>query len=112
VETGLVAKAKRRMRDLGEGWEEVERLAFRGAGDATRGAYMAAETIWRDPENRTESQHVDALQKLAALGVPQEQLWADAGYTPEQIKRFLEMRPAPALAPTSPAAALAEPVMV
>ena len=90
---------------------DVRRLAFRAAGDATRGAYMAAETIWRDPENRTESQHVDALQKLAAIGIPQEQLWADAGYSPQQIKRFLEMRGGTAPAPETPPAPAVEPTM-
>lgn len=106
VETGLVAKAKRRMRDFGEAWEEVMRLAFRAAGDMARGRYAEAGTIWRDPENRTESQHVDALVKLRALNVPNEQLWADVGYSPEEIERFKKLRPA-AGAP-EPAAVAAE----
>jgi hypothetical protein len=92
AETGLVAKAKRRIRDFGEGWEEIERLAFMATGDVKRGSYVAAETIWRDPEYRTESEHVDALVKLASIGVPEEQLWKDAGYTPTQIQGFVEMR--------------------
>jgi hypothetical protein len=92
TETGLVAKARRRMRDFGEAWEEVERLAFRAAGDASRGAYTEAETVWHDPESRTEAEHVDALVKLSSIGVPQEQLWEDAGYTPTQIERFATMR--------------------
>ncbi|HEX5451284.1 MAG TPA: phage portal protein, partial [Candidatus Limnocylindrales bacterium] len=92
AETGLVAKAKRRQRDMGEGWEEVERLAFRAMGDERRASIVDAETIWRDPETRTEAEHVDALVKLGTLNVPEEQLWADAGYSPQQIERFLEMR--------------------
>jgi hypothetical protein len=88
TETGLVAKARRRHRDLGEAWEEIIRLGFRAAGDAKRGAITTIETDWRDPETRTESEHVDALVKLASLGVPNTQLWADAGYTPEQIRAF------------------------
>lgn len=92
AETGLVAKAKRRQRDIGEGWEEVERLGFRAMGDERRASMIDAETIWRDPETRTESEHVDALVKLASIGVPEEQLWSDAGYTPQQIEAFLVMR--------------------
>jgi hypothetical protein len=95
TETGLVAKARRRLRDFGEAWEEVERLAFRVAGDRSRGSYTEAETVWRDPESRTEAEHVDALTKLRSIGVPDEQLWEDAGYTPTQIARFEELRDTP-----------------
>lgn len=90
TETGLIAKAKSRMRHFGEGWEEVIRLAF-SVTDDPRAAAASAETIWRDPESRTEGEHVDALLKKLALGVPLQQLWADAGYSPSQIDRFLVM---------------------
>lgn len=92
TETGLVAKAKDRQVEFGEAWEEVMRLAFLARRDDVGARYVAAETIWADAEVKTESEHIDALTKLATLGVPQEQLWADAGYTPEQIARFREAR--------------------
>jgi hypothetical protein len=91
AETGLVAKASRKMVSFGEGWEEVIRLAFRVAGDS-RAEIMKSETIWKDPESRSESEHIDAVLKKKALNVPDEQLWEDAGYTPVQIERFREMR--------------------
>lgn len=100
VESGLVAKARRRQRDYGEGWEDIMRLAFRAVGKAAQGRFTEAETNWADPENRTESQHIDALTKLRALNVPDQQLWADAGYTPQQISRFQTMTaPRPAAEP-------------
>jgi hypothetical protein len=34
---------------------------------------------------------VDSLVKKLAIGVPKEQLWADAGYSPQQIGRFKAM---------------------
>lgn len=92
AETGLVAKAYRRMRHFGEAWEEVIRLAFTVEGDLERGAFWAAETIWRDPESRSEGEHIDAVLKKQALGVPVEQLWSDAGYSPQQIARFKEIQ--------------------
>ncbi len=105
TETGLVAKAKRDMRDLGEGWEEVMRLSFAAMGDKKRAAFSGGETIWADPEYRSEAEHVDALVKLGSIGVPDEQLWADAGYTPQQIEQFKAMRAArAAAAPDDPAA--------
>lgn len=90
-ETGLVAKARRKHRHLGEGWEEIERLAFKALGDS-RAEILDSETIWANPESLTEAQHVDALMKLRTIGVPDEQLWEDAGYTPTQIARFKQMR--------------------
>jgi hypothetical protein len=91
AEAGLIAKTKERMLHFGEAWEEVMRLCFKVLGDARSEAY-SAETIWKDPENRTESQHMDALLKLQMIGVPRDQLLSDAGYTPQQIARFADMR--------------------
>lgn len=90
TETGLIAKTKSRMRHTGEGWEEVMRLAFKAMSDEKRATYYRAETIWADPESRTEAEHVDALVKLRSLNVPLRQLWEDAGYSQEQIDRMTQ----------------------
>lgn len=92
AETGLVAKVRERQFHLGEGWEEVMRLAGHLDGIDKLAAAEACETIWGDPESRTESEHVDAVTKKAAVGVPMQQLWEDLGYSPAQIARFKEMR--------------------
>jgi hypothetical protein len=92
AETGLVSKVKRKMRFFGESWEEVMRLAFMfGNDEAKAKAAQSAETIWRDPESRTESQHVDATIKLSALGIPSEILWERAGFTPQEIVRIKQL---------------------
>jgi hypothetical protein len=104
-EAGLTFKAKRKQRYWGESWEEVIRLGFLQVGDRARASVAESETIWRDPERKTESELVDALVKLQSMGVPQEQLWSDAGYSPTQIARFLEMRSRePQVPVTTPAA--------
>lgn len=90
AETGLIAKVKARQRGFEESWEDVIRLTFAAQGDP-RADVDDAETAWRDPESRTESEHVDALTKLRALEVPLQQLWEDAGYSPQQISRFRAM---------------------
>ncbi len=90
AETGLVAKVRDRFVTFGESWEEVMRLAFQVEGNAKAEAF-GAETIWADPESRTESEHVDAVMKKKTLGVPTLQLWEDLGYTIEQIGRFKAM---------------------
>jgi hypothetical protein len=92
AETGLVAKTRRKMRHFGEGWEEVMRLAFLALGNTSRSEEESSETIWGDPESRTESQHVDSVTKKATLGVPWRQLMEDLGYSPQQIDRMEAMR--------------------
>lgn len=91
AETGLVAKVKSRQRPLGEGHEEVIRLAFAAVGDP-RSRVINSEVKWGDAETRSRAQHVDALLKLKTLEVPLPQLWEDYGYSPTQIARFREMR--------------------
>jgi hypothetical protein len=108
TETGLVAKVRRRQGDFGESWEECIGLAFAAAGDAKRAGIEDKEAVWKDPEVRTEAQHVDALLKLKALGIPLEQLWEDAGYSPQLIQKWKDAAAAAAAAggmPVDPSAA-------
>ena len=96
AETGLVAKTKRKFRYFGESYEEVMRLAFAMVGDP-RSEVVDAETVWADPESRTDSEHTDSLVKKKTLDVPWQQLMEDAGYTPPQIARMRAMRAQDAL---------------
>ncbi|MEU5957568.1 phage portal protein [Streptomyces sp. NPDC047525] len=91
AEAGLVAKVRERMLHFGEAWERVIRLCFAVKNDKRRDAFEM-ETRWRDPEYRTEAQHIDALLKLKQLDVPLEFLWFEAGFTSAQISDFREMR--------------------
>jgi len=91
AEAGLVAKAREKQVHFGEGLEEAVRLAFLAQGDE-RGLRRDAETIWGDPESRTEGEHIDALLKQATLGVPLEFLWEKAGYSPQEIRRIHALR--------------------
>lgn len=91
AETSLVAKVKRKMRPLGEAWEEIMRIAGKIDNLPELAAAESMETIWGDAETRTESEHIDALTKKIALQVPFEQLQEDAGYSPQQIARFPAM---------------------
>lgn len=92
AETGLVKKTMGKQINWGASWEELMRLAGMIANNTTLAEATSMETIWADPETRTESEHIDALQKKQALNVPDEQLWEEAGYTPEQVARFPKMR--------------------
>jgi hypothetical protein len=90
AETGLVAKVKRKQIDFSDSWEEAMRLAL-GLADKTEPAEaLGAETIWRDPEYRSEGEQVDAAIKLRGLGIPDEALWERIGATPQQVKEWRE----------------------
>jgi hypothetical protein len=90
AEAGLSSKIKGKKTSFGEGLEEAVRLAF-GFMEDDRADDMSAQIAWGQSEARSETQFVDALVKKLALGVPKEQLWADAGYSPQQIQRFKSM---------------------
>jgi len=76
-------------------------------------ADVEGEVVWRDWETRSQGQLVDALVKLATIGVPREVLWERAGASPQEIDRWRDMAareaaaapPAPAPAPAPPAPA-------
>jgi len=87
-ESGLVSKVRQRMRSWAEGYEETMRLARRAAGlDASSAAAM--ETIWRNPEFRTEAELTDAVVKRVQAGISSlRQGREDVGYTQTQIERM------------------------
>jgi hypothetical protein len=90
AETGLVAKCRRRSRHIGEAYEDVMRCAFTLTGSPAA-TDTSAEVIWADMETRSEGQRVDALVKMATLGVPREVLWQKWGATPQEIDQWNAM---------------------
>ncbi|MFC8925538.1 phage portal protein [Streptomyces albidoflavus] len=90
TESGLVSKVRQRQRPLGEGMEEIARLALRASGD-TRDLERL-EVIWHNPEFRTEGELVDALVKMSTLGVPQEALWERWGASQTEIAQWSRLR--------------------
>jgi hypothetical protein len=89
AESGLVSKVRQRQRSYGEGLERVVSLARRAQG--LGGPAETIETIWRNPEFRTEGELVDALVKMSTIGVPHEALWERWGATPLEIGRWKAM---------------------
>jgi len=87
-ESGLVSKVRQRMRSWAEGYEETMRLARRAAGLGAESG-TAMETIWRNPEFRTEAELTDAVVKRVAAGISSmRQGREDVGYTQTQIARM------------------------
>lgn len=97
-ESGHIAKVRQRMRGFGEALEDVMRLARRAAGAEGDDAQM--ETIWRDPEYRTEGERVQALQVMSTLGVPEEALWERWGASPVERERWRKLNAERGVDPT------------
>jgi hypothetical protein len=89
-EARLVRKIGRAQLHLGEGWEEVMRVALRARRDA-RAELRTAETIWQDTETRNEATRTDAVVKLHTQGIIDDELaWEMLGLSPAQIERIQE----------------------
>jgi hypothetical protein len=83
AESGLVAKVRQRSRSFEEGFEETMRLACVAVG---RELPDSIETIWRNPEFRTEGETTDAAIKRVQAGLADiRQGREDVGYSATQI---------------------------
>jgi len=87
-ESGLVSKVRQRMRPFGEAAEETMRLARTAAGLSTPGGERM-ETIWSDPQYRTDAERTDAaIKRYQSSVVPLRQTREDLGYTDTQIGKM------------------------
>ena len=91
-EASLVSVVRKKMRTFGGAWEDVMKLALMAANGDLSKQEEQLECQWRNPENRTESELVDAAIKRSGIGIPDAQLWEDLGYSEAQIKRMKKMR--------------------
>lgn len=89
-ESGLISKVKQRRRPIAEAFEEAMRIARRAA-NLPDNADARMETIFSNPEFRTEGELADAtVKKLGARIITLRQAREDLGYTATQITRMEE----------------------
>lgn len=97
AETGLVSKVADGQVELGESWEQVNRVAGMYSG---RDVPEDSEVLWKDPESRTLAELSSAATQLQAVGVPWRQIMRVLGYSPPEIDRMEAERAADALIAT------------
>lgn len=93
AETGLVHKVREMQLFLGQGVRGIfQRYALvrgnKGAADTARFGVVE----WKDAENHSEAQLVDALQKLSAIGFPFPWLAERYGLSQTELERVMAMR--------------------
>jgi hypothetical protein len=94
---GTRVRVRSKQTHLGEGHEETMRLAFRAKNDQ-RASAVEAETVWKNPETRSEAELGDAMVKLRSVGWSFEKLAEEFGYSPEEIKQMIAERGLPVCA--------------
>lgn len=88
ADAGLISKARRHHRDLGESWEDVDRLMLKVKNPQDpRANDHSAETIWKDPEFRSLAERADAAVKLKDTLAPKVIMQYVLGMTPQEIAR-------------------------
>lgn len=88
AETGLVAKVGGKQRSAEPGILTGLSCACEIEGVALPDT---AQVDWMPSESRAEAEFADSLIKKLSLGVPPQQLWTEAGYSPEMQQEFVVM---------------------
>jgi hypothetical protein len=91
AEARFTRKIQDRQVTFGNRWEEALAFALRVEGENVVASDV--ETLWETASPRSESELLVSLGMKQAIGIPQEQLWREAGYTVDQIQRMREMKP-------------------
>lgn len=85
AEQPFINKVNDRQESFGQVWEDLMAFALRiekGKKD------VRLFTEWEDPAPLSEKDELANLQTKQDLGIPDEQLWEEAGYGEDDIKRF------------------------
>ena len=92
LETGLVKRTEEKTQSFGRAVREIFRLVALVEGDEAKASAVALGTVlWKDIENRSDAQLVDALQKRHAIGYPFRRILELDGNPPHEIDRIMAM---------------------
>lgn len=83
--------SKSRKKTIRFGGKHSDAMQFALTVDAVPGdqaRFNAIAPVWAPVESRSEQEAVAVASMKKALGVPEEQVWAELGYKPEEIVQF------------------------
>lgn len=85
AEAGLVKKVEKKQVHFGNAWEDAIRFALEIEEGEEYTADLDIDATWKSAETRIEKDFWETLQIKSALGIPNEVLWEEAGYSPAQV---------------------------
>lgn len=95
LKEAMYSKVQKRQTYFGNSWENALRHARVLWNEFGPGPELdetvAIEMVWKSPKPGLSKEDLEIFQIKLALGVPAKQIWAELGYTEEQIAEFEEM---------------------
>lgn len=91
AESEFLAKIAQRQTAFGNCWEDVMAFALTVAG---KGSDVRLSAIWKDPAPHSELDQVNVAVLKAQIGVSNEQLQRELGYTEQEIATMAEQKQA------------------
>ena len=88
LESRFTKKVKRLTLNFGTVWADAMELALRIEGTAADNITVQ----WQSPEQRSEKEMWEVGGLKADLGVPEEIIWEENGYTEEDIAKFKKLQ--------------------
>jgi len=88
---GLFAKVRKRQKRINAGWVtcfEVARRLANVFGQAGLDESVRFDMVWEPVQSRDTQDERDEWRAKRELGVPQEQIWAEMGYTLAEIEKM------------------------
>lgn len=93
AETGLVKKVEEAQTFFGPAARDTFRLVAKAMDRGRLADRVAAGKVqWRNPENRSESQLSDAMQKRKDIGFPFRSILEEYGYSDMEADRIMDQR--------------------
>lgn len=91
-EITLISRVEKAQTDFGNGWEDAMKIGRRlhnaFSDDAPLDTDVLIESIWEQAETRNDKEHAETLVIKQSLGVSDEKLQEELGYTPDDIASF------------------------
>lgn len=86
AEGPFVGAGERMQTAFGSTWSEA--MAFALEVDAVPGDSTGIQPIWKMFATRSETDQLNSAAMKKSIGVPDEQIWAELGYSADEIKQF------------------------
>lgn len=97
LESGLVKRAEERFLIFGQSWADVLKMAYKlektfGSSSIPDIPQLKITTVWHSAETRNEKSDAEMAEIYKRLGIPDEEIFATLGFSPQEIQKFKAMQ--------------------